>query len=49
VSVGADTPVLLAGTEGLYGSVSFAGVGQVAGFGVQPPGPQDSPIRVYPR
>jgi len=34
---------------GLFASVSFAGDRQLAGFAVQPPGPLDSPIVVYPR
>ncbi|WP_022893597.1 DUF5719 family protein [Agromyces subbeticus] len=49
VDLEARTTVRLAGVEGVHASVSFAGVGELASFGVQPPGPLDSPIRVFPR
>ena len=49
-SVPLDGPssVVLGGTSGLHATVSFAGSDELASFGVQPPGPLDSPIRVYP-
>ncbi len=40
--------IVLRGTQGLHATVSFAGDDELASFGVQPPGPLDSPIRVYP-
>jgi hypothetical protein len=40
--------VLLGGTTGLHATVAFTGDDELASFGVQPPGPLDSPIRVYP-
>lgn len=50
VQLVAGASVVLRGTEGLHATVSFAdGEEQLASFGVQPPGPLDSPIRVYPR
>ena len=48
VSLGGASSVVLAGTTGLHATVSFAGDDELAAFGVQPPGPLDSPIRVYP-
>ena len=41
--------VMLTGSEGMHASVSFRAADELAAFGVQPPGPLDSPIRVYPR
>jgi len=41
--------VLLEGVEGLSASVTYRGAGALASFAVAPPGPLDSPIRVYPR
>jgi len=49
VALAAGASVVLGGTEGLHATVSFAGDDQLASFGVQPPGPLDSPITVYPR
>lgn len=49
VDVEAGGIVRLTGVEGVHASVSFAGIGELASFGVQPPGPLDSPIRVFPR
>lgn len=49
VSLEGGSSVVLDGTEGLHGTVSFAGDDELASFGVQPPSPLDSPIRVYPR
>ena len=49
VSLDAGASVVLGGTEGLHANVSFAGDDELASFGVQPPSPLDSPIRVYPR
>ena len=49
VSVSLDaSSVVLTGTSGLHATVSFASEDELAAFGVQPPGPLDSPIRVYP-
>lgn len=48
VSLGGTSSVALTGTTGLHATVSFAGDDELAAFGVQPPGPLDSPIRVYP-
>jgi hypothetical protein len=39
----------LSGVDGLHGSVSYAGDDALASFAVQPPGPLDSPIEVFPR
>ncbi|KQM84111.1 DUF5719 family protein [Agromyces sp. Leaf222] len=41
--------VLLEGVEGLSASVTYRGDDALASFAVAPPGPLDSPIRVYPR
>jgi uncharacterized protein DUF5719 len=41
--------VVLAGTQGLHASVSFIGADELASMAVQPPGPLDSPLQVYPR
>ena len=41
--------VVLGGVRGLHASVSFAGEDQLASMAVQPPGPLDSPLLVYPR
>ena len=48
VSLGGASSVLLGGSSGLHATVSFAGADELASFGVQPPGPLDSPISVYP-
>jgi hypothetical protein len=49
VALDAGASVVLGGTAGLHATVSFAGDDELASFGVQPPGPLDSPITVYPR
>lgn len=49
IEVGSAASVVLTGSEGLHASVSFRGSDELASFGVQPPGPSDAPIRVYPR
>jgi hypothetical protein len=49
VGLAAGASVVLGNTEGLHATVSFAGDDELASFGVQPPGPLDSPIAVYPR
>lgn len=49
VTLAARASVVLGGTEGLHAGVSFDGDDALASFGVQPPGPLDSPITVYPR
>ena len=48
VEVGGAASVMLGGAAGLHATVSFAGGDELASFGVQPPGPLDSPITVYP-
>ena len=48
VALGGGSSVLLGGTTGLHATVAFTGDDELASFGVQPPGPLDSPIRVYP-
>jgi len=48
VPLGGASSVVLGGASGLHATVSFAGSDELASFGVQPPGPLDSPIRVYP-
>ena len=49
VALDAEASVVLEGTEGLHASVSLDNDDALASFGVQPPGPLDSPITVYPR
>ncbi|KRC60436.1 hypothetical protein ASE14_05285 [Agromyces sp. Root81] len=49
VEVDEGAIVSLAGVAGVHASVSFSGEGELAAFGAQPPGPLDSPIRVFPR
>ncbi|MFB6609566.1 DUF5719 family protein [Agromyces sp. NPDC056379] len=49
VEVDAGSIVTLAGVAGVHASVSFNDVAGLASFGVQPPGPLDAPIRVFPR
>ena len=49
VQLDARVPVTLSGVGGLHASVSFADDGELASFGVQPPGPLDAPIEVSPR
>lgn len=49
VDVDAGSIVTLAGVAGVHASVSFGDDGELASFGVQPPGPLDAPIRVFPR
>src|SRR5918993_37831 len=51
VSVQLDAPAtaMLSGVDGLHGAVSYAGEDALAAFAVQPPGPLDSPIEVFPR
>lgn len=41
--------VLLQGVEGVSASITYRGADALASFAVAPPGPLDSPIRVYPR
>ncbi|TYL52493.1 DUF5719 family protein [Agromyces mariniharenae] len=48
VPLGGATSVVLSGTQGLHAGVSFDAADELASFGVQPPGPLDSPILVYP-
>ncbi len=49
VEVDAGSIVTLSGVAGVHASVSFGDEGELASFGVQPPGPLDAPIRVFPR
>ena len=49
VEVEAGSIVTLAGVGGVHASVSFSDELELASFGVQPPGPLDAPIRVFPR
>lgn len=49
VTLQSGASVSLSGAAGLHATVSFAGDDELASFGVQPPGPLDSPITVYPR
>lgn len=44
----AGAPAVLTGVGGLHGAVSYAGDGELSSFPVQPPGPLDSPIEVFP-
>ena len=46
--LGGASSVMLGGAEGLHATVAFASGDELAAFGVQPPGPLDSPISVYP-
>jgi len=46
---GGGGSAFVADGAGLFASLSFAGDRQLAGVAVQPPGPLDSPIVVYPR
>ena len=48
VPLGGASSVMLGGAEGLHATVAFASGDELAAFGVQPPGPLDSPISVYP-
>jgi hypothetical protein len=41
--------VVLEGVEGVSAAVTYSSASALAAFAVQPPGPLDSPIRVYPR
>lgn len=49
VDLDAQSVVELAGVAGVHATVTFSGDQALASFAVQPPGPLDSPIRVYPR
>ena len=48
VPLGGASSVMLGGAEGLHATVAFSSGDELAAFGVQPPGPLDSPISVYP-
>ncbi|MDR5700397.1 DUF5719 family protein [Agromyces aerolatus] len=41
--------LVLRGAEGLHASVSYRSARQLASMPVEPPGPLDAPIRIYPR
>ena len=43
------TAAVLGGSSGLHATVAFSGDDALASFGVQPPGPLDSPLEVYPQ
>ncbi|QTX05244.1 DUF5719 family protein [Agromyces archimandritae] len=49
VSVDAGAALLLGEVRGLYASISYRGDGQLSSFAIQPPSPEDSPLRVYTR
>ncbi|MCD2444028.1 DUF5719 family protein [Agromyces sp. SYSU K20354] len=49
VDVDAQSVVELSGVAGVHATVTFSGDQALASFAVQPPGPLDTPIRVYPR
>jgi hypothetical protein len=49
VQLDAPASAMLSGVDGLHGAVSYAGEDALAAFAVQPPGPLDSPIEVFPR
>ena len=49
VAVRAGDGLLLDGAKGLHASVVFSGERRLAAFAVQPPGPLEAPIVVYPR
>jgi hypothetical protein len=48
IAVDPRSSVLVADGAGLHASVSYRGDGELASLSVQPPGPLDAPIRVYP-
>jgi hypothetical protein len=49
VALSAGQGVVLRGAEGLHASVSYRADRAIASMAVEPPGPLDAPIRVYPR
>lgn len=49
VAVRSGDGLLLDGAKGLHASVVFSGERRLAAFAVQPPGPLEAPIVVYPR
>lgn len=49
LAVDAGARVELAEVGGLHAALSYRGGGQLSSFALQPPGPLDSPIRVYSR
>jgi hypothetical protein len=49
VDLDSGSTVLLSDVEGLHAAVSYAGRDALSSFAVQPPGPLDAPIEVYPR
>ncbi|QAY74560.1 hypothetical protein ET445_15700 [Agromyces protaetiae] len=48
VPLDSDDAVVLLGAEGLHASISFADERLLSSFAIEPPGPLDAPIRVYP-
>lgn len=48
VDVDARAVVELGGVEGLHATVAYSGDQALSSFPVRPPGPLDSPLRVYP-
>jgi hypothetical protein len=49
VSLDGVAAAVLGGSSGLHATVAFSGGDALASFGVQPPGPLDSPLEVYPQ
>ncbi|HEY1106454.1 MAG TPA: hypothetical protein VGE78_09920, partial [Agromyces sp.] len=48
VEVDARGVVELAGVAGVHATVAYSGERALSSFAVRPPGPLDSPLRVYP-
>ena len=48
IAVDPRSTVLVEDAAGLHAGVSYRGDGELASLSVQPPGPLDAPIRVYP-
>jgi len=49
LDVGSGDGLVLRGAEGLHASVSYRADRQLSSMAVEPPGPLDAPIRVFPR
>ncbi|UOE44520.1 DUF5719 family protein [Agromyces larvae] len=49
VTVSPGDELVLRGVDGLFASVSSIGARMLSSFAIEPPGPVDAPIRVYPR
>jgi len=48
LAVDPEGTVLLGDAAGLHATVSYRGDGELSSLSIQPPGPLDAPIRVYP-